>query len=59
MGAQEKKNFKFQNNFENTGKILKVSCVRWDFVKFDIYFLGLSREIFFGVITDNLLHLSP
>ena len=23
------------------------------FLKFDIYFLGLSLEIFFGVITDN------
>ena len=28
-------------------------------VKFDIYFLGLPLEIFFGVITNNLLHLSP
>ena len=26
--------------------------VRCHFVKFDIYFLGLSWEIFFGVITD-------
>ena len=26
---------------------------RCHFVKFDIYFLGLSKEIFFGVITDN------
>ena len=26
-------------------------------VKFDIYFLGLPLEIFFGVTTDDLLHL--
>ena len=28
-------------------------------VKFDIQFLGLPQEIFFGVITDDLLHLWP
>ena len=28
-------------------------------MKFDFYFLGLSLEIFFGVITDNKLHLQP
>ena len=38
-------NVKFYKNCENTGKIRKISCV--------IYFLGLSREIFFGVISDN------
>ena len=26
-------------------------------VKFDIYFLGLPREIVFGVITDNKFYL--
>lgn len=26
-------------------------------MKFDIYFLGIAREIFVGVITDNQLHL--
>ena len=30
--------------------ISRVSC---HFVKFDIRFLGLLEEIFFGVITDN------
>ena len=49
----------FYKNCENTGKILKISCVRCHFVKFDISFLGLTQEIFFGVITDNWLHLKP
>ena len=40
-------------------KLFKLSCVRCHFVKFDFYFLGLSLEIFFGVITDNKLHLQP
>ena len=53
-----KENFLWEpKNFENTGKILRISCVRCHFVKFDIYFLGLSSEIFFGVTTDELLHL--
>ena len=38
-------NVKFYKNCENTGKILKISCVRYQFVKFDIYFLGLPYEI--------------
>ena len=29
-----------------------------NFVKFDIHFLWFSQEIFFGVITDDLLNLS-
>ena len=37
----EKINVKFHKNCENTGKILKISCVRCNFVKFDIYFSGL------------------
>ena len=37
----EKMNVKFHKNCENTGKILKISCVRCNFVKFDIHFLGL------------------
>ena len=28
-------------------------------MKFDIHFLGLPWEIFFGVTTDDLLHLKP
>ena len=35
-------NVKFHKNCENTGKYLNVSCERCNFVKFDIYFLGLS-----------------
>ena len=31
-------NVKFLKNCENTDKILKISCVRCHFVKFDIYF---------------------
>ena len=38
-----------------TGKILKMSCVKCNSVKFDIPFLGLPWEIFFGVATDDLL----
>ena len=34
-------NVKFYKNCENTGKILKISCVRCHFVKFNICFLGL------------------
>ena len=52
MGAR-KINVKFRKNFENRGKIQKISCVRCHFVKFDIRFLWLPQEIFFGVITDN------
>ena len=39
---------------ENTGKILKTSCFRCQFVKIDIdHFLELPWEVFFGVITDD------
>ena len=43
-------NVKFLKNCENTGK---TSWVRSHFVKFDIHFVGLPQEIFFGVITDD------
>ena len=46
-------NVKFHKNCENTDKILKISCITYQFVKFDIYFLRLPHEIFFGVITDD------
>ena len=46
-------NVKFHKNYEKTGKILKNSCVRCNFVKFDIHFLRLSQEILFGVTTDD------
>ena len=39
----EKINVNFHTNCENTGKILKNSRVRYcHYVKFDIYFVGLS-----------------
>ena len=40
-------------------KILPVYSVITILVKFDIYFIRLLWEIFFGVSTDNLLHLNP
>ena len=40
-------------------KILPVYSVITILVKFDIYFIRLLSEIFFGVTTDNLLHLNP
>ena len=46
-------NVKFHNNFEKEGKILKISCVRCNFVKFVIHLLGLPLEIFFGVFTED------
>ena len=52
-------NVKFHKNCDHSGKILKISRVRCNFVKFDIHFLGLQWEIFFGVITDDLLLLKP
>ena len=48
-------------------KFDKITSYTWNFqnftyvitilVKFVIHFLGLPREIFFGVTTDDLLHL--
>ena len=43
----------FTRIVKTKGKILKIACVRCNFVKFDINFLGLRSEIFFGVITDD------
>ena len=40
-------------NFQNFKCVIKI------LVKFDIHFLGLPWEIFFGVTTDDLLHLQP
>ena len=34
-------NAKFYKNYENIGKILKTSCVKCNFEKFDIHFLRL------------------
>ena len=46
-------------NCDYAGKSLKISCVRCNSVKFDIHFLGLRWEVFFGVTTDDLLHIQP
>ena len=46
-------NAKFHKNCENTGKIRKISCVRCNFVKFDIHFLGRPSEVFFGVTIES------
>ena len=46
-------NVKLHKNCQTTGKILKIYCVRCNFVKFDIHFLRLPLEIFFGVIADD------
>ena len=48
----EKMNVKFPKNCEKQ-TILKISCERCNFVKFDINFPGLPEEIFFGVTTDD------
>ena len=40
-------------------KILPVYSVITVLVKFDIYFIRLLWEIFFGVTTENWLHLNP
>ena len=37
-------NVKFNKNCENTGKILKISCVRCQVVKFDIFVFSGSHE---------------
>ena len=42
----EKMNVKFHKNCDDTGKILKISCVRCNSVKFDFHFLRLLSEIF-------------
>ena len=52
MGVRENE-CQITQELSNTGKILKISCVRCNFVKFDMHFLGLPLEIFFGVIADD------
>ena len=59
MDVQENECQISHKNGENTGKILKVSCVRCNFVKFDNHFLWLPCEIFFTVITDDLFFSLP
>ena len=44
-------------NYISHMKFPNFFCVFKILVKFDILFLGLPWEIFFGVITDDYLHL--
>ena len=46
----KKMNDKFHKNCESTGKILKSSRVRCNFVKFDIHFLGFPWEILISLV---------
>ena len=57
MGAREKKDVKFHKITSYAWNFPDFTCVFTILVKFDIYFLGLPWEIFFGVITDDYLHL--
>ena len=43
----------FHKNCENTGKILKISCARCNFVKFDIHFLNYSNTRFWSTENQN------
>ena len=52
MGARENI-CQISKECKNKGKILKILWVSCHFVKFDIRFLRLLEEIFFGVITGN------
>ena len=46
-------NVKFQKITYYTLNFQKFTCVFTILVKFDIHFLGLPKEIFFGVTTDD------
>ena len=50
---------KFHKNCDYTGKILKISCVRCNFVKFDIHFLGLPQETFLVLLQIIYYIFSP
>ena len=52
-------NVKFHGITSYTWNFQNFKCVITILVKFDIHFLGLPWEIFFGVTTDDLLHLKP
>ena len=52
-------NVKFHKMTSYTLNFQNFTCVFTILVKFDIHFLGLPWEIFFGVTTDDLLHLKP
>ena len=48
-------NVKFHKITSYTWNFQNFTCVITILVKFDIHFLGLPWEIFFGVITDDLI----
>ena len=51
LSSEPKKvNVKFCKNCENTGKILKISCVRCHFVKFDINIIFLGSHKKFSLV---------
>ena len=52
-------NVKFHRITSHTWNFQNFNCVITILVKFDIHFFGLRWEIFFGVTTDDLLHLKP
>ena len=52
-------NVKFYKIISYLWNYLNFTCVITILVNFDLHFLGLPWEIFFGVITDDLLHLKP
>ena len=56
MGARENE-CQISHNYILLMKFQNFTCVIKILVKFDIHFLGLPWEIFFGVTTDDLLHL--
>ena len=58
MGAWESE-CQISQNYILQMKVLEFTCIITILVKFDVYFLGLPWEIFFGVTTDHLLHLKP
>ena len=58
MGAM-KMNDKFHQNSGNTDKILKLSCVRCNFVKFGILFLGSNKKFSLVILQMTNYILSP
>ena len=52
-------NVKFHKITSYTWNFQNFTCVFTILVKFDIHFLRVPWEIFFGVITDDWLHLKP
>ena len=52
-------NVKFHRITSHTWNFQNFNCVITILVKFDIHFFGIPWEIFFGITTDDLLHLKP